>query len=121
MKQAVGSLLWNIGGTCGVDVGAKGECRRLACINTSGAYLCNESLNPVSQSCRDIAKYVEILYDNCCPQGGISGRDRFDNYSIWVGYCSNDHSPTEVPWTFRYHDGNNPDCEGCGADDCTPP
>ncbi|KAK3995933.1 hypothetical protein QBC44DRAFT_386927 [Cladorrhinum sp. PSN332] len=65
------------------------ECRRTACENTSGTYLCSEHDNVVDIPARDVADKIDKILNGCCgSSSGKSGNWFEPTYSVWIGYAN---------------------------------
>jgi hypothetical protein len=107
-------------GQCGAP--AK-SCRRLACHNTSGVYICNDDDKDLSIPCHELAQLSNYISNQCC-EGGFSNVDVFRQPNagqlklatvegLWFqfiqGYANCNHDPTVNPMEYPLG-GVNGDC-----------
>ena len=78
--------LASVGGSCMVDANS---CIRMACLNTSGLYLCNGNDYQIAPSCSYLATYSLDIEESCQQQQysqSLSGQEfDTDNYNVVVG------------------------------------
>ncbi|KAK1830841.1 hypothetical protein QBC39DRAFT_409320 [Podospora conica] len=76
-------------------------CRRHACKNTSGVYVCNDNYHDLELSCLyDVALVAQPMLNKCCQKGmhkGTSGQQFVDGYgyNVIVGYANCNHGRDE--------------------------
>jgi len=104
-------------GWCNVP---KGQCRRLACLNTSAIYLCAGDQGDVSRTCREVSNIASAIRGSCCgartvQTSGSSVRD--GGWSVWAGY-GNCNEPDDKPPTDYPYPGGSPN--GLCSDEVPP-
>lgn len=75
--------------TCSISTGPN-VCTRLACINTSAVYLCNDNDFAIEPACNYLATYIEDIVNTChsgdWTGGALSGQEfDTDGYNVVVG------------------------------------
>ncbi|KAK1750507.1 hypothetical protein QBC47DRAFT_118296 [Echria macrotheca] len=85
-------------------------CRRHACWNTSGVFICNDSDLNVTLECGTVARFAGIIIDDCCrgKGAGLSGQvfsDQGWNAVVSYANCNHDRDadrpgmgPADNPW-----------------------
>ncbi|KAK4194156.1 hypothetical protein QBC40DRAFT_260298 [Triangularia verruculosa] len=103
-------ILSTLPGKCGAPSKA---CRRMACVNTSALYFCNDLETQLDVDCSQAAEFLQQIMNNCCPnQRTSSGLTRSkEGFSVWLGYGNCNHSPDVPPSEYKLGGGNNKKCK----------
>ncbi|KAK1828922.1 hypothetical protein QBC39DRAFT_374237 [Podospora conica] len=95
-------------------------CRRHACKNTSGIYICNDAATELKMNCTIFHDFTNSIGGKCCDKDpkkskGLSGRQESDqNFNVVVAYANCNHGedsdkPTKGPASDPW--GPNGACE----------
>lgn len=109
-----------LGGSCSVGAG-RNVCARLACADTTAAYLCNDNGFPIAPSCQYLYSYTWDIWKSCAFNGGFSGQEYdTDGYNVVLAY-GNCNDPSNVRPDQYVAPGPNGDawqCNGCVSPPC---
>lgn len=85
-------------------------CSRMACTNTSGAYLCNDNDDDISVPLSEVAEYLATADTYCRPSSGVPDDDVMSgqvftdgNYNVEIAYADCNHDPLSTNGAAQYN------------------